>query len=691
MGPLERPSTGWTRKDTEMQVGPQPDEKSRGWRPGDRNAAPSPLTPVLSFLLLLPLASTLQPTSLPFPELRLVGGPSRCQGRLEVLHGGSWGSVCDDDWDVVDANVVCRQLGCGLALPVPRPLAFGQGRGPILLDNVECRGQEAALSECGSRGWGVHNCFHYEDVAVLCDEFLPTQPPTRKVLTSRVPPTTPQNGKGEGSVRLVGGAGPCQGRVEILHGGLWGTVCDDDWGLPDATVVCRQLGCGAALAATTNAFFGYGTGHILLDNVHCEGGEPRLAACLSLGWGVHNCGHHEDAGALCAVLGHLTLTALPPSGTRADWAWHTEPEATGVGALPSREPALFTTAAWAAGKRTPLDGHHEDAGALCSGKAAAGPRMPGGTGRAERHLRNGGGGGGVQRADAYSDTGGACCEMGGTGAGAHRGAGGMRQALGKGRGLAQARSAAREGRGLLGNGRGRASELAEALRRERRGRGFTLRRQRRSPPSARSAAARHERGREGSALCCSEGRGPRVKEAQPTFLYQGAGTYEVLSDPKSVLPWRVRGDLASRDLFPNVTATCFFVLAEPGPDELVQQDGAETTQVPTPRPRDGHLRLANGAHRCEGRVELFLGQQWGTVCDDAWDMRAAGVLCHQLGCGQALAAPGEAHFGPGRGPILLDNVKCRGDESALLLCSHIRWDAHNCDHSEDASVLCQPS
>lgn len=104
-------------------------------------------------------------------------------------------------------------------------------------------------------------------------------------------------------MRLVGGTGPCQGRVEILHGGLWGTVCDDDWGLPDAAVVCRQLGCGAALAATTNAFFGYGTGHILLDNVHCEGGEPRLAACLSLGWGVHNCGHHEDAGALCAGAG----------------------------------------------------------------------------------------------------------------------------------------------------------------------------------------------------------------------------------------------------------------------------------------------------------------------------------------------------------------------------------------------------
>ena len=90
-------------------------------------------------------------------------------------------------------------------------------------------------------------------------------------------------------------------------------------------------------------------------------------------------------------------------------------------------------------------------------------------------------------------------------------------------------------------------------------------------------------------------------------------------------------------------------------------------------------------------MELFLGQRWGTVCDDAWDLRAAGVLCRQLGCGQALAAPGEAHFGPGQGPIHLDNVKCRGDEGALLLCSHIRWDAHNCDHSEDASVLCQPA
>uniref|UniRef100_A0A8C6LUY5 SRCR domain-containing protein n=1 Tax=Nothobranchius furzeri TaxID=105023 RepID=A0A8C6LUY5_NOTFU len=94
----------------------------------------------------------------------------------------------------------------------------------------------------------------------------------------------------------------CQGRVEIHFQGQWGTVCDDDWDLNDASVVCLQTGCGNAIAAHTNSFFGHGTGPIFLDNVNCTSTEFNLASCKSLGWGKHNCGHHEDdAGVTCSL------------------------------------------------------------------------------------------------------------------------------------------------------------------------------------------------------------------------------------------------------------------------------------------------------------------------------------------------------------------------------------------------------
>ena len=81
--------------------------------------------------------------------------------------------------------------------------------------------------------------------------------------------------------------------------------------------------------------------------------------------------------------------------------------------------------------------------------------------------------------------------------------------------------------------------------------------------------------------------------------------------------------------------------------------------------------------------------QWGTVCDDNWDIQDARVACRQLGYPDAVAAPLFAHYGQGTGPIWLDNVQCLGNESDIFACSHNGISYHNkCLHDEDAVVEC---
>ena len=102
------------------------------------------------------------------PNIRLANGGVN-YGRVEVYHKGQWGTVCDDSWDINDAHVVCRQLGFPSASSAPHSARYGQGSGPIWMDNVMCSGAEASLVHCTRTGWGSHNCFHDEDASVVCN------------------------------------------------------------------------------------------------------------------------------------------------------------------------------------------------------------------------------------------------------------------------------------------------------------------------------------------------------------------------------------------------------------------------------------------------------------------------------------------------------------------------------------------
>ena len=169
-------------------------------------------------------------------EIRLVGGSNYTEGRVEVCVLGQWGTVCDDIWGVEDATVVCNQLGyptggryltvlshtvlCSVGVQALRRAYFGQGTGPIHLDNVDCEGDELSIFNCSYIT--DHNCIHFEDASVVCGEAECE----------------------EEDIRLEDGDNEYEGRVEVCYNGVWGTVCDDGWNTPDAQVACRQLGYG---------------------------------------------------------------------------------------------------------------------------------------------------------------------------------------------------------------------------------------------------------------------------------------------------------------------------------------------------------------------------------------------------------------------------------------------------------------
>ncbi|XP_039262609.2 lysyl oxidase homolog 2A-like isoform X1 [Styela clava] len=250
-------------------------------------------------------------------KIRIRDGPTISEGRIEVLHDGEWGTICDDDWDLNAAQVACRMMGFEGALDFAHSGKYGPGEGLIQLDNVHCDGEEKSLHECEHRGLGVSDCSHHEDAGVKCSpkklpDYLTKQWFAASASFDRMRLKPPRGMK----KRLP----QIFGYVEIFHDEKWRHICTDGWKKENARVICGQLGFPDA--SDIGHMYSYLTGkkqkhrNHWLTNLTCTGEETKLVEC---DYGLLNytasesCATGEAALIRCTPGDSYTLSAIKKS------------------------------------------------------------------------------------------------------------------------------------------------------------------------------------------------------------------------------------------------------------------------------------------------------------------------------------------------------------------------------------------
>ncbi|XP_065830656.1 deleted in malignant brain tumors 1 protein-like isoform X2 [Oscarella lobularis] len=628
----------------------------------------------------------------PFP-VRLTGSSRSNEGRVELYYNGEWGTVCDTDWDLQDSNVVCRQFGLGRALTYSNSIP---GKGSILLSGVRCNGSEEGLAQCLSDGIFRRtsgSCSHSNDVYISCREGrcselrvpLSSAEISGNATTTNVTFSCRSRSELSGplsvscledgtwsndapvcilDVRLVGGLSKYEGQLEAYYDDRWALVCDKDFGMEEAFVVCRELFSTPPARFTVGYSFESGPSLLVLE-IRCPGKEFRLQECS-----------HGSSG-LCSVRNTAGVVCLDqPFPVRL----------TGSSRSNEGRVELYYNGEW--GTVCDTDWDLRDSNVVC------------------RQL-------GLGRALTYSNS------IPGKGSILLSGV----RCNGSEEGLAQCLSGGifRRTSGNCSHSDdvyiscedGRCSELHVPLSSaEISGNATTTKVtfscQSRSELSGPVSVSCLEDGT--WSVCISEWHNCTSEDNNQHWCATELGTYE---DRKYSGNFSCQEERAE-DLGKTRTcggtgggAPCKFPFiykskvyescttcdaVKPGLPWCSTGSGTwGSCRCCTCRPKDQPfpVRLTGSSRSNEGRVELYYNGEWGTVCDTDWDLRDSNVVCRQLGLGRALTYSNSI---PGKGSILLSGVRCNGSEEGLAQCLSdgvFRRTSGNCSHSDDVYISCE--